>query len=461
MRTLCAGVLAVLAVGGPALAQEAPSAPPAAATPVPAEGSHVVVTPGQTSTTTIYQPFGWPAPGTDINAELPSSARPINGDEQDGFDLAPSNSGSSVAHGDPGAPGILDEGSVSGSRTLGRPSLHVVRRGDTLWGLSAQYFESPWEWPKLWRQNEQIRDPHWIYPGDQIRLNATAPIGSAAAALRAPGIHRSRTGPSVPSGAVYLREQGFIGDPERDVWGEIVGAVEEQMLLAAGNHVYLVIEEGNAVKPGQELTVFRTVRQPEAVPGARKPPGRIVRVNGTVRIDAWSPKTRIARAVITESLDVIERGAKVGPVRRKFEIVEARANKKKVEARVLTSFYPHVYLAQNQIVFLDRGSSDGLEPGNTLVVMRRGDTWRKSLATSSSMMRDRLNMDSPERVEIEKTPLVGNESKFPPEAVAELRVLRTEPKSSVALVVHARRELVPGDRAIAAVAAASRASAKD
>ena len=70
-------------------------------------------------------------------------------------------------------------------------------------------------------------------------------------------------------------------------------------------------------------------------------------------------------------------------------------------------------------------------------------------------------MDSPERVEIEKTPLVGNESKFPPEAVAELRVLRTEPKSSVALVVHARRELVPGDRAIAAVAAASRASAKD
>jgi hypothetical protein len=58
-------------------------------------------------------------------------------------------------------------------------------------------------------------------------------------------------------------------------------------------------------------------------------------------------------------------------------------------------------------------------------------------------------MDSPEIVDIETTPLSGKEKDFPEEVVAELRVLTTEAKSSVALVIQSRRELVPGDRAVA------------
>jgi len=172
-------------------------------------------------------------------------------------------------------------------------------------------------------------------------------------------------------------------------------------------------------------------------------------LDGTVRIDRWDPKTRVARAEIVESVDVIERGAKVGPVLRRFDVVAPKKNQKLVEARVLTSVYPHVYFAQNQVIFLDRGSDDGLEAGNTLIVLRKGDTWRKSLTTRSRMMVDRLKMESPERVDVESTPMRGDPEKFPEEAVAELRVLRTEKRSALALVTEARREVVPGDRAVA------------
>jgi hypothetical protein len=247
-----------------------------------------------------------------------------------------------------------------------------------------------------------------------------------------------------------LRDQGFLGDAKRDVWGELVGAVEEQMLLADGNHVYLILRPGVELKLGQELTVFREVRQPDSVPGARKPPGQIVAVSGTVRVDRWDPKTRVARAEITESVDTIERGYKIGPVGRRFDVVAPRPNKRAIHARVLTSLYPHVYLAQNQIVFLDRGSEDGLEPGNTLNVLRRGDTWRSSLTTESKMGRDRVKVDSPKRVDVETTPLHGDPRQFPDEAVAELRVLRAEKHSAVALVTQSRRELIPGDRAFGA-----------
>lgn len=452
MRTRRFSAVALLAWSGAAAAQapgpsptpDVPAAPPGAPAAPQAPGAPQA--PATTSSTTTYVPFGVPAPGTDINAGLPSSSRPINGEQSDNFDFGRRGSGAGVVFGGKGADGILP-----GDRVSFAPDVHTVQKGDTLWDLCDQYFHNPWEWPSVWSYNPQIQNPHWIYPGDQVRLRNPNDLGDALAGRGGDrgGLVNRRL--RVAPNTVFLRDQGFIGDPEKDVWGELVGAVEEQMLLAEGNHVYLTLRPGVDLKVGQELTVFREVRQPENVSGARKPKGRIVAVNGTVKIDRWDPKTRIARGVISESVDTIERGAKVGPVGRKFDVIAPKPSARAVQARVLTSFYPHVYLAQNQVVFLDHGGDDGLEPGNTLFVLRKGDTWRASLATNSKMARDRVRMDSPEHVEVETTPLRGDADKFPEEAVAELRVLRTEKASAIALVTQSRREVVPGDRAVSVV----------
>ncbi|WP_111979723.1 LysM peptidoglycan-binding domain-containing protein [Algibacillus agarilyticus] len=50
------------------------------------------------------------------------------------------------------------------------PSQYVVKKGDTLWDISAMYLNSPWMWPELWGKNPQIDNPHLIYPGDVLRL---------------------------------------------------------------------------------------------------------------------------------------------------------------------------------------------------------------------------------------------------------------------------------------------------
>lgn len=50
------------------------------------------------------------------------------------------------------------------------PEVYRVKKGDTLWDISAMYLTQPWLWPELWRTNSHITNPHLIYPGDELRL---------------------------------------------------------------------------------------------------------------------------------------------------------------------------------------------------------------------------------------------------------------------------------------------------
>ena len=51
------------------------------------------------------------------------------------------------------------------------PREYVVKKGDTLWDISAMYLNDPWHWPELWRLNDDIANPHLIYPGDRLYLS--------------------------------------------------------------------------------------------------------------------------------------------------------------------------------------------------------------------------------------------------------------------------------------------------
>src|SRR5687767_5413590 len=74
------------------------------------------------------------------------------------------------------------------------PDRYVVVPGDTLWGISSRYTDSPWRWPELWGMNqEQIRNPHLIYPGMVLLLDRARGTLSIAGAPKPP--------PGAPAGA--------------------------------------------------------------------------------------------------------------------------------------------------------------------------------------------------------------------------------------------------------------------
>ncbi len=47
---------------------------------------------------------------------------------------------------------------------------HVVQKGDTLWSIARHFLAEPWYWKQLWYDNPQIRNPHFIYPGDVLSV---------------------------------------------------------------------------------------------------------------------------------------------------------------------------------------------------------------------------------------------------------------------------------------------------
>lgn len=48
---------------------------------------------------------------------------------------------------------------------------HSVIKGETLWGIAQQFLSNPFRWPEIYNLNKStIANPHWIYPGQVLRL---------------------------------------------------------------------------------------------------------------------------------------------------------------------------------------------------------------------------------------------------------------------------------------------------
>jgi hypothetical protein len=429
-RVAAIALLSSLGIVPGVQAQVQPPPPEGAA---PSGEGQVNVQPGGTVTVEVPPPsYAPPPPGQepfDPNAHLPSSDRPSTDTSRsdDGFDLKP-------------APTETVRGTERGAFITGGaqvPEQHNVRRGDTLWGISGRYYNNPYQWPRIWAQNPHIQNPHWLYPGDQVRLR----FGTG---VRTIGGFIGRK-PLVPADTVFQRYMGYVldGDPVPEDWGELIGSPDDQMLLSHNDVIYIKLKKNKHVRPGQLLTIWE---EREVKNLAEHP---LVWIRGIARVNRVNEKTNMVRATIMESLTEIERGARIGPMDRKIDVNEPVQNERNVEARIVGALYPHEFYGQGQIVFIDKGSEDGLKVGNRLFAVSRGDLWRLGLGNAGKLADERAITEDDRHAPSEETPDTDEPELYPAETYAELRVMRVRKKHATCLITGSIREIARGALVVA------------
>jgi hypothetical protein len=337
-----------------------------------------------------------------------------------------------------------DRRTISLSNEVGRvdvPEFHDVSRGDTLWDITNYYWGSPWQWPSLWGLNPQITNPHWIFPGDRVRLlrEGTRPrVAQPTNGLRT----LART---VTPDTVFHLTQGYLDPREEEVAGTLVGSPDDHLLLTAGNEVYVEFTRGTP-NVGDEFTIYQDAQEGR---GDRNT-GRVVRLLGTLDVTRWDERRHIATARIVEALDTIERGERVGIIPRSVRTVPPVASTLDLEGHIAATVRPQAIVGQNQIVFIDRGADDHVVVGNRFLVVRQGDAWRRTLGSISESHAGQSGIDRDGDGHADPPPGAGQNpsDRMPDVVVGEALVVETRRQTSTAILTSSTVELTVGDRVL-------------
>ena len=341
------------------------------------------------------------------------------------------------------------------------PGGYSVKTGDTLWVISRLFLKSPWRWPELWGMNlAEIKNPHRIYPGQQLYLEtkdgrARLRTGQPALGDEAP-IETVRVSPrtrfeslgdaSIPTLNIGLLEP-FLAEPVvLDEQGlseapRIVAAAQEgRVLLARGDRAYARGQGDNQLldAPGKqpEFRIFRNVtplRDPataEVLGYEAQYVGRAALVRGESSQDTIDREGKPHTDTIPATIDIIaaKEEMRVGDrllpePEREFLSYIPHAPAPDMTGQIVSVYGSAVVnAAQNQVVVINRGLQDGMERGHVLAILKDGV---------------RL---------IDKTGPTPTAIKLPDERNGLLMVFRTFERVSYALVLDITDGVRVGDR---------------
>jgi LysM domain len=361
----------------------------------------------------------------------------------------------------------------------GTPDEYTIQKGDTLWDLSQKFLSNPWYWPKIWSLNPSIENPHWIYPGNKLRIvpgeggsqapaqvQAETEAGIDATALNAPDEEplpgaspetsvtmpdtadlevvskNSREGRAAlstvsvsgklafsPPPVLSVRSSGLVTPEEMRGAGTLEASFEEKQMLATYDTAYARFRGEVPARPGDKLLIFRP-EGPIVDPISHRTLARQTKTVGVVRV--LSLQGTQATVQIERTFEEVERGDFVRPWIAQEKRIAPRPNTADVVGKIVQSVNSNLTTyGESHEVFIDRGSEDGVQEGNTFAVVRWGDGLNAQLVTKSYTAG--------------KAGARAARADVPEENVGLLLVIDTREHLSTAVVVKSVRELQAGD----------------
>jgi hypothetical protein len=262
------------------------------------------------------------------------------------------------------------------------PDEYVVQRGDTLWDISGRFLNNPWFWPEIWQVNQQVDNPHLIFPGDvltlvyidgQPRVQLTRG-GSQRLSPRIREENLSNAISSIPFSVIDAFLTGGIVIPhDRLKKLPYVVALRDGLIGGAGSEVYTQpLNEGTQI--GDDYYLYR---QDEKLvnPENNELLGYEMLFVGKGELRSRNDETDTL--FLTNTTREALRKDRVIPI-NSFPRMNffPSAPKENIDGLVLSVLDGVSLIGQYQTIIINRGTNHGLSEGNVLSIWQAGKTVR-------------------------------------------------------------------------------------
>ncbi|MGD8910289.1 MAG: LysM peptidoglycan-binding domain-containing protein [Chromatiales bacterium] len=306
------------------------------------------------------------------------------------------------------------------------PERYTVVKGDTLWDISALFLRDPWLWPEVWNINPQIENPHLIYPGDEIILTFIdgRPILTLSRQDRrgpkdrlSPRAHATPIDeaiPTIPIDAIaqFLTRPFVVEENELEQAPYVVHFLDDHILGGAGISFYArSIMEDDVLR----YTIVRPGK-PYKDPDTEEILGYEATFIGDANLKRAGDPAKLFIATSEQEVIIGDRLIKALEDKPLFNF-QPRAPEDDIKGRIISVLKGVSQIGQYNVVVLNKGARDGLEPGHVMQIMQGGEAVR-------DIIKGR-----------------GETVTLPLEEAGVLMVFRTFEKVSFALVMNATKPL--------------------
>lgn len=292
------------------------------------------------------------------------------------------------------------------------PETYTVVKGDTLWDISSHFLKDPWVWPELWQANPQIANPHLIYPGDVLtiyfidgkpmmrveRQGSASEIpdiplevgGKSYPTVKLePGVRElglDEAVPTIPLDAIrsFLTRPRVVNEGELEKQPYIVAHTEERLLSGAGHSFY-----ARGIKESEAVPNYTLLRAGDKYvdPDSGEVLGYEAIYLGEAQMTRYGDP---AKLYVTETNRELLRGDRLMPAedeRLQYHYLP-RPPQREVSGKIIAAMDAVAQIGQYQVVVLNLGRQDDMEPGHVLAAMQAGKTVKDSVAGGSVKLPD-------------------------------------------------------------------------
>lgn len=321
------------------------------------------------------------------------------------------------------------------------PLRYVVKKGDTLWDIANHFLKDAWQWPEIWYVNNQVQNPHRIYPGDVLslvyvdgkpRLVGTGLESSSDLERASPRIRGQSLDdaiPAIPIDAIrdFLASPHLVTPEQLKKAPYIVDFMDPQIMGGAGSKAYVKNLTASDTSAYSVVRLGQKITDPDRNNALLA--WEAVAVGDAEVVDFGKISTV---TLVRTSRESLAGDHLIEPESEIFDpFFYPKAPGKDVKGRIVSVYDEQTQIGQYAIVALNLGANNGLARGDVLTVMQAGrvahDPYKESFFGSSTLQ-------------------------LPDAPAGNVLVFKVTPKLSYALVMTATRPIHKFDRVVSPAA---------